>query len=91
VTIQGPPMISARAYGASVSFGEAIYTLGGMEFMNQSFQTSKMQVNLTEFSLLYSIISIKSLISCPFGHLWVNMSKIYSALLALCTSYCDVL
>ena len=43
--LQGPPMISARAYGASVSLGDAIYTLGGMELMNQSFQTSKMQVS----------------------------------------------
>lgn len=38
-------MISARAYGASVTVGDALFTLGGMEFMNQSFQTSKMQVN----------------------------------------------
>jgi len=61
VTIQGHPIISARAYGASVSSGQAIYTLGGMEFMNQSFQINKMQLTLTEFSLLYSTISIKPL------------------------------
>ena len=37
-------MISPRAYGASAVVGDALYALGGMEYMNQSFQTSKMKV-----------------------------------------------
>jgi hypothetical protein len=44
MTLQGPSMISPRAYGASAVAGDALYTLGGMEYMNQSFQTSKMKV-----------------------------------------------
>lgn len=59
--LQGPPMKTPRAYGASVSFGNVLYTLGGMEFMQQSFQTSKMQVSPHQVFSSHLVISITSL------------------------------
>ncbi len=44
MTLQGPAMPSPRAYGAAAVVGDSLYSLGGMEYMNQSFQTSKTKV-----------------------------------------------
>lgn len=42
--MQGPSMSSGRAYGAAAVLDNALYMVGGMESMNQSFETSTMKV-----------------------------------------------
>ncbi len=55
--MQGLSMTSKRAYGAAVVLDDALYVLGGMEDMSQSFKTNTLKVSRHWF--LFYIINNK--------------------------------
>lgn len=55
-------MTSKRAYGAAVVLDDALYVLGGMEDMSQSFKTSTLKVSRHWF--FFYIINNKRVPKC---------------------------